>query len=212
MTFMKFNLTIILLFFAFNYSVGQEYTFDKVAKIKTINKYSTVYEHTDLYNSKDYSYYMQIYNRNDSLIARIFDKKDTKRHVFYLDKKDSLRPVYISTDNLRRNSVKYTTEYSKSKKEKDSSKINFSLKGKGKTSNYILTIDKSEHNYFPIFANYGGLGIDEIVFTEINPPFNCTVLKAEGTNFSGNYYKYELISINDINLQVMIPPTKDKLN
>lgn len=201
----------VVLFFVFNSTFGQEYTFDKVAKIKTTNKFSTIYEHTDLYNSKDYSYYMQIYSRNDSLIARIFDKKDAKRHVFYLDKKDSLRPVYISTDNLRPNSVKYTTEYSKIKNEVDSSKINFSLKGKGKTSKYILKIDKSENNYFPIFANYGGLGIDEIVFTEIAAPFNCTVLEAEGKNFSGNYYKYELISINDINLQVIIPPKKDKI-
>lgn len=152
---------------------------------------------------------MQIYSRNGSLIARIFDKKDAKRHVFYLDNTDSLRPVYIKTDNLRRNYVKYTTEYSKSKKEKDSATINFSLKGKGKTSNYTLTIDKSEHNYFPIFASYGGLGINELVFTEIAGPYNCTVLKAEGKNFSGNYYKYELVSINDVNLKVIIPTKKE---
>lgn len=206
---MKTSYLTFILFFAFNATFGQEYIFDKVAKTKTINEYSSVYEYTDLYNSKDYSYHMRIYSRNDSLIARIFDKKDAKRHVFYLDKTDSLRPVYIKTDNLRRNYVKYTTEYSKSKKEKDSAKINFSLKGKGKTSNYTLTIDKSEHNYFPIFASYGGLGINELVFTEIAGPYNCTVLKAEGKNFSGNFYKYELVSINDVNLKVIIPPKKE---
>lgn len=207
---MKTSYLTFILFFAFNATFGQEYIFDKVAKTKITSNYSHGYEYTDLYNANDYSYHMQIYSRNDSLIARIFDKEEAKRHVFYLDKTDSLRPVYIKTDNLRRNYVKYTTEYSKSKKEKDSAKINFSLKGKGKTSNYTLTIDKSEHNYFPIFASYGGLGINELVFTEIAGPYNCTVLKAEGKNFSGNYYKYELVSINDVNLKVIIP-TKNEI-
>lgn len=206
---MKLHSTLFLLIFVLNASFGQEYIFDKVAKTKITNNYSHGYEYTNLYNSRDYSYHMQIYSRNDSLIARILDKTEAKRHVFYLDKIDSLRPVYIKTDNLRRNYVKYTTEYSKSKKEKDSATINFSLTGKGKTSNYILTIDKSENNYFPIFANYGGLGINEIVFTEIAAPFNCTVLKAEGKNFSGTYFKYELVSINDVNLKVIIPPKKE---
>ena len=206
---MKLHSTLFLLIFVLNASFGQEFIFDKVAKTKITSNYSHGYEYTDLYNANDYSYHMQIYSRNDSLIARIFDKEEAKRHVFYLDKTDSLRPVYIKTDNLRRNYVKYTTEYSKSKKEKDSAKINFSLKGKGKRSNYTLTIDKSEHNYFPIFASYGGLGINELVFTEIAGPYNCTVLKAEGKNFSGTYFKYELVSINDVNLKVIIPPKKE---
>lgn len=204
-------LTFVLCF-VFNSSFSQEYTFDKVAKSTMEYRDSRVFESTNLFNSKDYSYSMQIYSYNDSLIARIFDWKEAERHLFYLDKADSLRPIYIKTDNLPRNSTNYVSEYSKSERKNDRSEIILSLHSKGKKGKYTLTIDQGGANYFPIYARSGNLGFEELIFTEIVPPFNCTVLKSEGTSVRGFWSRYELKSINDINLLVTLPPRKEKKN
>lgn len=200
----------ILLFFITSIGFGQEFVFDKVAKSTLKYRDSRVFESTNLFNSQDYSYSMQIYSYNDTLIARIFDMKEAKRHFFYLDKTDSLRPIYVKTDNLQRNYSKYVSEYENSTRKKDSSEIKFYLHSKGKKGRYTLTIDTSGPNYFPIFTRTGNLGFEELIFTEITPPFNCTVLKAEGISVRGLKTSYELKSINDINLQVIIPPQNDK--
>jgi hypothetical protein len=207
---MKLILSIILLFFITNSTFSQEYLFDLVVKSKFTTRSFPNQEHTDLFNSNDFhSYHMQIYSRNDSLIARIFDKKEAKRHIFYIDKADSLRPVFVKTEILKRSSNEYYYEYSTIDKSKDSSEIKFGIQTKRKKASYILTIDKTDNNYFPIYSNAGGL--EELFYTDVKPPFNCTVLKSEGTNLSGNHTKYELVSINKINLKVIIPPNKDKM-
>ena len=136
-----FSLLFILLF---NICFSQNYKFDKIVK----NSFSTQsfpnQEWTNLFNSDDDSYHMQIYNRNDSLVSRIFDTKENQIHYFHIDKSDSLKFYYLSTYSYEKQSYDYTYEFSDLKSLKNKKEINLTiLKRNKKIAIYKLKIQES---------------------------------------------------------------------
>lgn len=202
---MKIHIIInfILFILFFNITYGQNYKFDKIVK----NKFSTLsfpnQERNNLFNSKDYSYHMQIYSQNDSLKSSIFDDKNNQIHYFYLDQSDSLKFYYLNTHSYNKHSYDYTYEFSDLKSLKNKKEISLTiLSANKKIAKYKLEIQESNENFFPIFNL---TAMEPFHLLKIISPSNFTVTNAEGINISGKRIKYELNSIENINLEIKVP-------
>lgn len=193
---------LLLLFLSIGY--GQNYTFDKIVKSSSSTKFFPNQEWTHVFNSEDDSYYMQIYKRNDSLVSRIFDTKESKVHFFYVDKSDSLQLKFMETKKMIKNVTENKFEFSEVKEKKGTKEITFKILNKKnrKVGKYNLKIKKTDKNYFSIFKLSA---LETLLFTEIVTPMNFMVLEARGRNASGVFVKYKLKSIEDINLSIIIP-------
>lgn len=193
---------LFLATFYFNTSYGQEYKFDKVIKSEFSTPNFPDQERIHLINSKNVSYYMQIYNQNDSLKSRIFDHHRRQIHYFYIDKSDSLRLNYIQTGSWTKQPEDYRFEFSKLE---NSNKVVLKIfnKKKRRIAKYRFTIQETEQNLFNVFIFSATESFHDV---EIIAPFKFIVLKAKGRNISGNSIKYELTSIEDVELSISIPP------
>lgn len=195
------NLMFLLLFS--NLSFGQSYQFDKIVKNNFPTEFHPNQRLTHLFNSKDYSYQMQIYNQGDSLKSRLFDTKNNQIHSFYLEQSDSLSFYYLSTYNYKEQIHSYTYEFSEVNTSKNKKNIDLTIFNKNKkVANYKLEIEESSLNLFPIFNL---TAMESFHMMKIGPPSNFTVIKAKGTNISGKNVKYELISIEVTNLEIDLP-------
>jgi hypothetical protein len=201
---MKTLRTIYLIFFflLLNISYGQDYKFDKIVKYNFSGPFSKNKERTDLFNSKDFSYHMQIYRQNDSLLSRIRDTKKGRIHYFNINKSDSLE--FIRTESIKEIVKAYTFKYSEIKKEKDKNKLTLKILNKRKIgiAKFKLNIKETDQNFLPIF-NLSAF--ETLLITEIDPPLNFIILKAKGRNLSGIMIEYELESIEDFNTTITIP-------
>ena len=197
-------ITYIIIFLIFNYSIGQNYTFDKLVKSTFSTALVPDQEQTNLFNSKDYTYHMQLYTQNDSLQSRIFDTKRNLVHYFYIDKSDSSNLKFLKTNNLTKTTNDYTFEFSeitKHKKKKEVTFEIFNIRNK-RIAKYKLIIKETNLNSFSIFKHSA---LETLLFSEIIPPINCIVLKAKGRNTNGRSVEYELKSIEDVNILASIP-------
>jgi len=147
---------------------------------------------------------MQIYNRNDSLVSRIFDTKENKIHYFHIDKTDSLKLQFLKTQNSKKFIKDYKFEFSQIKKKKDSKEIVFKILSNknNRIARYKFKIKETEKNLFSIFKISA---LETLLFTSIIPSKNFLVLEAKGTNTNGRYVEYKLDSIEEIDLNVEIP-------
>ncbi|MDN3620184.1 hypothetical protein QWY81_12030 [Polaribacter undariae] len=193
---------LFLLFVGIGHS--QNYKFDKVVK----NSFSTLYfpnqEWTNLFNSEDDSYYMQIYNRNDTLVSNLYDTKENKIHYFHIDKSDSLKLYFIETKNMTKNVTKNKFVFSDIKEKKGIKKMSFKIlnnKNK-KVAKYKFIIKETEKSYFSVFRLSA---LETQLYNRMKSPMNFIVLEAKGTNISGRFVKYKLESIEDIDLDITIP-------
>lgn len=193
---------IILVLFICNVSYGQVYTFDKLVTHKFSTQSFPNQESTKLFNSKDYSYYMQVFSRNDSIKARIFDTKKLLVHYYFIDESKSF--WYLQTVNMPEHSKDYTFDFSETKIKRNREKVIFKVfnQNKKRIARYRLTIKKTEQNLFTVFKLSA---FETFQFTKIVAPFNFVVLKAKGRNEHGNSIKYELKSIEDIDVTFTIP-------
>jgi hypothetical protein len=159
---------------------------------------------TNLFNTEDATYHMQIYNRNDSLISRIFDTKENQVHYFNIDKSDSLKLKFIKTQNSKKFVKDYKFEFSEIKKKKDFKEVIFKIYNSRnkRIARYRLKIKETEKNLFSIFKLSA---LETLLFTDIIPSTNFLILEAKGTNTNGRYVEYKIDSIEDINLNVEIP-------
>lgn len=195
---------LVLLLLLVSISYGQNYTFNKIVKSSYTTHLFPNQEKTDLFNSEDDSYHMQIYNRNDSLVSRIFDTKENKIHHFYIDKSDSLKVYFMGTKNKIENETDNKFEFSEIKEKNGIKEITFKIlnnKDK-KIAKYKFVIKETDKNYFSFFKL---TSLETQLFRKINTPLNFIVLEAKGTNISGRFVKYKLETIEDINLNITIP-------
>lgn len=196
------NLIFFILFW--NSSYGQEYKFDKVLK----SKFSTVnhpgQERMHLFSTKNASYFMHIYNQNDTLKSRIFDHNRRQVHYFHIDKSDSLRLMYIQTASWTKSPEDYSFTFSK-KENKDKVILKIFNEKKRRIAKYKFTVKETEQDLFHVFK-YSAT--ESYNHTNIIPPFNFLVLKAKGRNISGNTVKYKLTSIEDVDLLISIPSSQ----
>lgn len=184
---------------------GQKtYEFDKIVNNTFSTKFFPNQKHTNLFNSQDDTYYMQIYNSNDSLVSRIFDTNDNKVHYFHVDKTDSLKLKFLKTQGSNKIVKDYKFEFSEIKKKKDSKEVVFKIYNNRnkRIAIYKLKIKETEKNLFPIFKLSS---LETLLFTDIIPPINFLILEAKGTNTNGNSVEYKLDAIEDINLKVVTP-------
>ncbi|WP_296386222.1 hypothetical protein [Winogradskyella sp.] len=193
---------LFLLFASICYS--QNYKFDKIVKNSFSTQIFPNQEHTDLFNSEDDSYHMQIHNRNDSLISRIFDTKENKVHYFHIDKSDSLKLYFMETKNMTKNVTENKFEFSEIKEKKGTKEITFKILNNRnkKVAKYKFIIKETGKNYFSVFKLSA---LETQLYNKTKPPFNFIILEAKGTNISGRYVKYKLETIEDIDLKVTIP-------
>ena len=188
----------------FSISYAQDYKFDKIVSNKFSTELFPNQEWTNVFNSKDDSYHMRIYTRNDSLVSRIFDTKRGLIQHFYIDKTDSLNLRFLKTEKFTQQAKDFKFEFSELIKEKNEDMITLNIRNeKGrKIAKYKFTIQKTDQNLFPIFKL---AALETLLFTNIVPPLNFLVLKAQGKNISGNSIKYEVSSIKDFDMLVTIP-------
>ena len=104
---------------------SQTYKFDKIVK-HTTHSYPNQ-ERINLFNSDDSSYHMQIYNRNDSLVSRIYDTQKKQAHYFYIDKSDSLKLYFLKTKNIIKRINDHKFEFSEIKEKKGRKEIIFKI-------------------------------------------------------------------------------------
>lgn len=193
----------VLFILFFNICFSQNYKFDKIVK----NSFSTEsfpnQERTNLFNSEDGSYHMQIYNLNDSRVSRIFDTKENQIHYFKLENSDSLKFHYLNTYSYEKKSDDYTYEFSELESLKNKKEISLTIFTKNKKiANYKLKIQESNENLFPIFNL---TAMEPFHFMKIVAPSNFTVIEAKGVNIIGNRIKYELNSLASIELLIILP-------
>ncbi|WP_397298993.1 hypothetical protein [Nonlabens ulvanivorans] len=197
-------LSIFILLVICNCYGQKNYKFDKIVN----NTFSTTLfpnqKHTNLFNSEDDSYYMQIYNRNDSLVSRIFDTKENKVHYFHIDKTDSLKLKFLKTQSLKKFVKDYKFEFSEIKEKKDYNEVVFKIfnNRNKRIARYKLKIRETKKKLFSIFKLSS---LETLLFTEIVPSQNFLILEAKGTNTNGRFVEYKLDSIEDINLNIDIP-------
>ena len=197
----KFSV-LFLLFVGICYS--QNYKFDKVVKNSFSTQLFPNQEWTNLFNSEDDSYHMQIYNRNDSLVSRIFDTKENQVHYFHINKSDSLKLYFIETKNMTKNVNENKFEFSEIKEKKGIKEITLKIlnnKNK-KVAKYKFVIKETDKSYFSVFRLSA---LETQLYNRIKSPMNFIVLEAKGTNISGRFIKYKLESIEDIDLKITIP-------
>lgn len=195
----------IFFFIAFNTSFGQTYKFDKLVKSEISTGYFPDREDTYLFNSKDYSYSMKIFSKNDSLISWIIDTKRNQLHYFNIDKKDSLKLNYLKTESFKPNHPNYDYTFTDIKIKRGNKKIVLTIldEEKRKIANYKLTIRETDENFFPFFQLTGA--VEPFHLMNIEAPSNFIVLKSKGINISRNPLIYELKSTEDINVLIEIP-------
>lgn len=206
--------TISVLFMLFfNICLSQNYKFDKIAKNSFSTKSFPNQERTDLFNSKDDSYHMQIYNRNDSLLSRIFDTKKNQIHYFNIQNSDSLEFYYLNTFSYEKKSFDYTYEFSDLKTVEDKNEIVLTIFNKNKKrATYKLKIKESDENFFPIFKL---TSMEPWHFMKIVTPLNFTVIEAKGIFPDRTRIKYKLNSLENIDLVIKLPEklvTEQKTN
>jgi hypothetical protein len=197
-------LSIFILLVICNCYGQKNYKFDKIVNFTFSTKLFPNQKHTNLFNSEDDSYHMQIYNRNDSLVSRIFDTKGNKVHYFHIDKTDSLKLKFLKTQNSKKFVRDYKFEFSPIKEKKDSKEIVFKILSNRnkKIARYKFKIRETEKNLFSIFKLSA---LETLLFTGIIPSTNFLILEAKGTNTNGRYVEYKLDSIEEIDLNVEIP-------
>ena len=106
---------------------GQNYRFNKLVGTKFSTEYFPNQKHENLFNSEDYSYYMQIYTFNDSVFSRIFDTKNKITHNFYCKDKENLKFEYLSSSLLKNKNQNYQLEFSEINNVKGKSKVIFKI-------------------------------------------------------------------------------------
>lgn len=199
--------SILLFLIFFGRSYGQTYLFDKLVNSEFTTIISSHQKRTDLFNSKDYSYFMSIYYQNDSMKSTIFDYKRNKIHDFHIDKKDSLKLKLLKTVSYKTDSIDNPNTYlfSDIKLKKNKKEIEFAIlnQKKSKIAKYKLTIRETDQNFFPFF-NFSG-ALETFHLLKIQPPLNFMILQAKGYNSSGRYVMYKFKSIDEINLSVTVP-------
>lgn len=196
--------SIFIVFFICNCYGQNKYKFNRIVNNTFYTKHFPDQKKTNLFNTEDDTYYMQIYNKNDSLISRILDTKENQVHYFNIDKSDSLKLKFIRTQKLKNFVKDYKFEFSEIEDKKDYKEIIFKIyNSKNKRiARFNLKIKETEKNLFSIFKLST---LETLLSTDIIPSTNFLVLEAKGTNTSGGYIKYNLDSIEDINLNVEIP-------
>ena len=194
----------IFFLFIFSPSQGQDYKFDIIVKSKFPNEYHPNQEFTNLFNSNEKSYFMQVFFRNDSIKARIFDVKESVVHHFFVKDQVKMDFEWLKTEKLLNQDENYSFEFSDMKTRKEKHSINFYTTDKTlrRTGKLKLTVKETDQNLFRLFTI---ASLEPVFFKEIVPPSNFMVLKAKGTNYSGNFINYELTSINAIDLSITIP-------
>jgi hypothetical protein len=147
---------------------------------------------------------MQIYNRNDSLVSRIFDTKENLVHYFHIDKSDSLKLYFIETKNMTKNITENKFEFSEIKQKKETKEITFKIINNRdkKVAKYKFVIKETDKSYFTVFKLSA---LETQLYNKMKPPTNFIILEAKGTNISGRFVKYKLKSIEDIDLKITIP-------
>jgi len=193
---------LFLLFVSICYS--QNYKFDKIVKNSFSTQLFPNQEWTNLFNSEDDSYHMQIYNRNDSLVSRIFDTNENQVHYFHIDKSDILKLYFMKTKNMSKNVNRNKFEFSEIKEKKGIKEITFKILNDRdkKIAKYKFVIKETDKNYFSVFKLSA---LETQLFNKIKTPMNFIVLEAKGTNISGRFVKYKLETIEDIDLNITIP-------
>jgi len=197
--------TILILFsLSVSLSFAQNYEFDKIVKNSFSTQLFPNQERTNLFNSNDDSYHMQIYNRNDSIVSRIFDTKENQAHYFYIDKSDSLKLYFMETKHINANVTENKFEFSEIKEKKGIKEVTFKILNDRdkKVAEYKLVIKETDKNYFSVFKLSA---LEKQFFNKIKPPINFIVLEANGTNTNGRLVTYKLESIKDIELNIAIP-------
>lgn len=198
------SIILILFLFSVRLSLGQNYEFDKIVKNSFSTQLFPNQEWTNLFNSNNDSYHMQIYNRNDSVVSRIFDTKENQAHYFYIDKSDSLKLYFMETKHINTNDTENKFEFSEIKEKNGIKEVTFKILNDRdkKVAEYKLVIKETDKNYFSMFK----LSVLETqFFNKIKPPINFIVLEANGTNTNGRLVTYKLESIKDIELNIAIP-------
>ena len=198
------TLSIIIFLLICNCYGQKNYKFDKIVNNTFSTKLFPNQKWTNLFNTEDDTYHMQIYNRNDSLVSSIFDTKENKVHYFHIDKTDSLKLKFLKTQSSKKFVKDYKFEFSEIKKKKDSKEVVFKIfnNRNKRIARYKLKIKETEKNLFSIFKLSS---LETLLFTDIIPSTNFLILEAKGTNTNGRFVEYKLDSIEDINLNVEIP-------
>jgi hypothetical protein len=159
---------------------------------------------TNLFNTKDETYHMQIYSRNDSLVSRIFDAESYQVHYFIIENSEVLKMKYLRTQTSG-NSVKdYKFQLSRIENKKDSSQMKLKILNHRNNSiaRYKLKIKETEKNLFFIFKLSA---LDMRLDTDFIPSKNFIILEAKGLNTNRKHVEYKLESFEDINFKVEIP-------
>ena len=200
---LQITFSILLFLFIGNCYGQKSYRFNKIVNYTFYNTTRQNQERTDLFNSKDYSYHMQIYYQNDSLKSSIFDSKNNQIHYFNLDDSDSLKFYYLNTYNFKKQSHDYTYDFADLKSLKNNKEISLTIfNSNKKIAKYKLEIQESNQNFFTIFNL---TAMEPFHVMKIKPPSNFTVIKAKGINISRYRIKYELNSIENMDLEIKLP-------
>jgi hypothetical protein len=148
---------------------------------------------------------MQIYIQNDTLKTRIFDDKTNQVHLFYVIKADSMSLKYNKTKSFDNSLENQSYEFSEVKVKNNQNIIKLTIlnQKKRKIAKYKLTIEDDAKDLFTAFKLSGAIHPFEPL--NIFPPHNFKVLKSEGINENGYFIKYELLSIQDIKISVVVP-------
>ena len=194
------SLNLLIILGLNNDLIGQEYKFDKVVKNEFVTPYFPDQERTNLYNSNDFTYNMHIYMKNGSLKSWIMDYKRNQIHRFNVIEGDTLKWIYIRSENFEKKSNNNFYEFSEvfSKRGKKYIKLKIYNEKKRTIAKFKLHIKETDENYFPVYQLSGAM--EPFHTWKVKSPLNFIVLNAKR-----NSAKYSLISIEDIEVTIRIP-------
>lgn len=200
----KVWIVLILPFLFLHFAEAQNYNFDRLVKSSLQNGSAPKSNRTHFFNTKDFSYYLEIFNQNDSLKAKIFDTKNQQIHNFFVDEKDSMKLKYLNSYKPTRSLEKYYFEFSEIKAKRNKKEVVLKILNdkKRKIDRFKLEVKETEINLLPIFKY---TATESYMYSRIKVRQDFLVLKSKTWSNSGFLIQYELESIQNINLNVTLP-------
>lgn len=201
-----FALLVILL--NFNYLHAQSiYTFDQVVKSTFSTRSVPNQKQTHFFNSKDQSFFMQIFKKGDSLIAKICDVDRKKAHFFYALDNDHQKFQFLETYPYTNDNSHKVFEFSELGTKTPAEELFVTVRDPEKTEKayYNLKVREVNNDLFHVFK-YSVL--DDLGISPLWLGQNFLVVEAIGENANGICQQYKLDSSQNVLLALNIPSGK----
>ena len=198
----------LMLLLNFSYLHSQTvYTFDQVVKSTFSTRSMPNQKQTHFFNSKDQSFFMRVFKKGDSLIAKLCDVDQKKAHFFYALDHDQQKFQFLETKSYEIDPMNKVFEFSELGTKTPAEELFVTVRDPEKTEKayYNLKVREVNNDLFHVFKFSV---LDDLGISPLWSGQNFLVVEAIGENSNGICQQYKLDSIQNVQLALNIPVGK----